>query len=194
MKYLEPFLENLIVEKGLAKNSITAYKKDLLDYSNYLKTQNILEEEAQVQIIESYVRFLFEKNKISARSVARKISALKNFYNFLVGENIITNNPAAATDIPNFTSKLPKILSIDQIKLLLEMKQVDNAEELRLKTMLHLLYATGMRVSELVKLKLANFSINKNTNSCKSNVITVIGKGGKERILIMNQGSITMIE
>ncbi len=193
MKYLEPFIENLIVEKGLAKNSIAAYKKDLLNYSKYLKTQTILEEEAQTQTIQTYVRFLFEINKISARSVARKISALKNFYNFLIGENIITNNPAAAIEIPNFTSKLPKILSIDQIKLLLKMKQADNAEELRLKTMLHLLYATGMRVSELVKLKLANFSINKNTNTCNSNVITVIGKGGKERVLIMNQGAINIL-
>ncbi|MCF8462341.1 MAG: site-specific tyrosine recombinase XerD [Rickettsiaceae bacterium] len=194
MKYLEPFLENLIVEKGLAKNSIDAYKRDLLDYNSYLQKQKIQEEDAQIQIIENYVRFLFDTKKISPRSVARKISAIKNFYNFLVGENIIGNNPAGAVQLPQFANKLPKILSIEQIKSLLKIDENASPEEVRIKTMLHLLYATGMRVSELVKLKLSNLSIDKTTNSCSNNVITVIGKGRKERLLIMNKSSMNIIE
>ena len=183
--YIEQFLTMLLAERGLAKNSIIAYKKDLDDFTAFAKTRNIHDlTTVSVDDIREFA-YSLSKASISPRSLARKLSAVRGFYHFLVSESIIQQNPAQLIDLPKYGAPLPGMLSIVEIKALIDNCTGNNPENIRLKCMIHILYATGLRVSELVSLKVTNLSLNHTTNELK-NYITVIGKGSKERIVMIN--------
>lgn len=183
--YISQFLEMLLAERGLSKNSTTAYEKDLEDFARYIEKQHINDlKSATVENIREFVHSL-SKNNISSRSIARKLSAIRGFYSFLVRESIIKENPAQLIDLPKYSSPLPMMLSTEEIKSIIISCDGAAPENIRLKSMIHLLYATGLRVSELVSLKITNLSLNHITGELK-NHITVSGKGNKERIVIMN--------
>lgn len=189
MEYLEIFLEKLVVEQGLSKNSVYAYRKDLIDYSNYLISNNKqLLSKTQEDLVR-FVEYLRIKANLTPRSIARKISSIKNFYNFLILEKITSYNPAVFIDPPKFYKPLPSILSIEQInKLLLAANHNKSPEGIRLNCMVQLLYATGLRVSELVEMKLNNISIV--NNICINNIIHIIGKGNIERVVLINNQTV----
>ena len=191
--YIEQFLEMLLAERGLSKNSAIAYKKDLEDFTIYLNDYKITDPIlVTVEHIREYVHNLSKKN-ISSRSIARKLSAIRGFYNFLVTESILDANPAQLIELPKYAAPLPMMLSVEEIKSIIDSCSENTPEHIRLKCMIHLLYATGLRVSELVSLKITNLSLNQSTGELK-NYITVIGKGNKERIVIMNDMALNSVQ
>lgn len=183
--HIDQFLEMLLAERGLSKNSASAYKKDLYDFTLYIKDHNITDPTMiAVDNIREFVHYL-ANNNVSSRSIARKLSAIRGFYSFLVRESIIEENPAQLIDLPKYAEPLPMMLSVEEIKLIISTCTERNPDNIRLKCMIHILYATGLRVSELVSLKITNLSLNQVTGELK-NYIPVIGKGNKERMVIMN--------
>jgi integrase/recombinase XerD len=184
MQFLSYFLENLLVVKGLSKNSIGAYQRDLLDYNNYLVVRKLSVDAVEYSLVLQFVENLQLNHKLSARSIARKLSTIKNFYNFLLSENLVAYNPFAGIESPKFVTPLPHILSIEQIEKLISVSKCNDIEHIRMNAMIQLLYSTGLRVSELVEMKYSNIKIDKEI--CQSNIISIIGKGNKERNLLLN--------
>lgn len=193
MQFLEQFLEMMLAERGIAKNSLYAYRRDMIDFSDYLtikKIPSIIE--VMPDDIRGFIRHLSD-NDISARSIARKISSIRNYYHFLITENITKDNPALLIDIPKYRVNLPSILSIEDIKQILNACMINASPEgTRLFAMIHLLYASGLRVSELVSLKLTNLSIDHLSNRI-NNYINVVGKRNKERLVIINEQALDAI-
>lgn len=192
MEFISQFLEMLLAERALSKNSILSYKRDLLDFRNYLTKQKLSELHITSENIRSWIEYL-ANNDLQARSINRKISTIKSYYEFLISENHTNLNPALSVDLPKYQNKLPEILGVDQIKSLLEYCSQDNSPEgIRLHAMIHLLYASGLRVSELVSLKLSDILSNKISKEVKK-VFSVLGKGNKERIIVINEQAVNSL-
>ena len=193
MQYIEQFLEMTVAERGIAKNSVLSYKRDLLDFRTFLTKNTLLELDVTSDNIDSYITNLAQNN-ISARSINRKISTLKSYYNFLISEGHTDYNPSLIVDLPKYSSKLPEILSIDNIRALLEYCNQDTSPEgVRLSAMIHLIYASGLRVSELVSLKLVDIASGIGALDIRK-TFSVKGKGGKERLVVINDGTKQVLE
>ena len=185
MQYIEQFLEMALAERGIAENSLVSYKRDLLDFQEFLFQSKIAELSVTSDDIDEYITTLASR-QISPRSINRKISTLKSYYNFLISEYHTDYNPTLIVDLPKYSNKLPSVLSVDDMRRLLEFCNNDNSPEgIRLNAMIHLVYASGLRVSELVSLKLVNITSGHSTSAIRK-TFTVKGKGGKERIVVIN--------
>ena len=177
---VEIFLESLLAEKNFSANSLIAYKRDLSDF--FESTSSKLLIDINEEEINRYIRKTKE-SKISARSLARKISTLKHFFKFAVTENWISSNPGYRIRQPRFVQKLPETLSIEQVELLINSaKNTDNSplKNVRNVALIEILYATGLRVTELVSLPLESVS-------GSPEVILVKGKGRKERMVPLSK-------
>ncbi len=179
---LENFLEALASEKGLAVNTRISYKNDILQFLNFLeKNKKEIIEITSIDIekfISKFTTLGLEKSTIS-----RKMSALSHFFIFLLEENIIKSNPINELDLPKKIKKLPKILSIDQVEKLIKFSREDQSMNgIRLNTMIEILYATGIRVSELVEMKLS-------ATYAEKNFLLVQGKGNKERLVPIGENT-----
>ncbi|ABV74836.1 site-specific tyrosine recombinase XerD [Rickettsia akari str. Hartford] len=193
MEFISQFLEMLLAERALSKNSILSYKRDLCDFQNYLAKQRLSALNITTANVRDWIEYL-ANNDLQARSINRKISTVKNYYEFLISENHTTFNPVLNVDLPKYQNKLPEILSIDQIKSLLEYCSQDNSPEgIRLNAMIHLLYASGLRVSELVSLKLSDILTNKTSKGEVRKIFSVLGKGNKERVIVINEQAVISI-
>jgi integrase/recombinase XerD len=182
MSLIENFLEMLAAERGASLNTISAYKLDLESLAEFIGIEKIAS--ANLDSLRSYIRHLNQQG-YSARSINRKISSMKQFYHFLCSEEIIIDNPTIEIDLHKQPKNLPKMLSIEEIENLFSfLEKDDSPENIRLACMLSILYSAGLRVSELVSLKLSNFEINKNSINP---IFNVIGKGNKERLSILNE-------
>lgn len=173
---LDAFLGYLVAERRLAANTVVSYASDLNFFLDYLARANI---RAPHHITSSHLRGFFRHchgQKISTRSNARRLAALRAFFDFLVREKIIIENPVTDIDPPKTGSSLPKALSTDEVDRLLALPPLKTPLLLRDYAMLYLLYATGMRVSELVSLPVKSCSLT-------SFQVRVVGKGNKERII-----------
>ena len=185
LELAQQFLEMMLAERGIAKNSLLSYKKDLADFDDFLKKQQLSELSLTPSQISNYIAFL-ATNNISARSINRKISTIKSYYNFLVSENHLDQNPALIVDLPKYSPALPRALSLADIRKLLEFCGEDeDPESIRLSAMIHLLYAGGLRVSELVSLKTTNITSGHSFNQIRK-TFTIMGKGNKERMIVIN--------
>ncbi|KJV81062.1 phage integrase family protein [Rickettsia hoogstraalii str. RCCE3] len=183
----------LLAERALSKNSILSYKRDLFDFQNYLAKQRLSELNITTENVRDWIEYL-ASNDLQARSINRKISTIKSYYEFLISENHTAFNPVLNVDLPKYQNKLPEILSIDQIKSLLEYCSQDNSPEgIRLNAMIHLLYASGLRVSELVSLKLTDILTNKTSKGEVRKIFSVLGKGNKERVIVINEQAVISI-
>jgi integrase/recombinase XerD len=174
--YLERFLHCLVAERRLAANTVAAYGSDLRFFLDYLAGKGRL---APADVTGEHLRGFFRhchRQKISARSNGRRLAALKAFFAYLLREKVLTANPAMDIDAPKTGRSLPKALNIEEVDRLLTLPPQRPPLLLRDYAMLYLLYATGMRVSELVGLPV---------NSCNltSLHLRVRGKGDKERII-----------
>lgn len=172
----EQYLRYLISEKRLAENTIEAYSADItifLAFLTSLKKRNL--HGVDLQVIQTFLEQQTEKS-ISKRSNARRISALKSFFNFLIREKLTTNNPFLAIDLPRSGKTLPKALSQKEVMGLLAPPNIKTPIATRDNTMLFVLYATGLRVSELVGLPLSACNLS-------AGFIRVLGKGNKERLI-----------
>ncbi len=176
-KYADLFMDFLKIEKGLSKNSLLAYRSDINDLANFLfkrKPYRLLNDADYKDLID-YLKFL-TKQGFSSKTQSRRISAMKSFYSFLYNEKIIIENPSLIIKNPKLSKSLPKFLSEEEIVIILsEAKRRDNP---KLYTMLEVLYSTGLRVSELVSLKISDLIQD-------SMFVLVKGKGDKERIIPM---------
>lgn len=188
MQYYEQFIETIIAERNISKNSVISYQCDLNDFQHYLTKGKLSEIAVNSEQISEYIQYLAAKG-LSARSINRKLSTVKNYYNFLVSENYLQRNPALAIDLPKYNNKLPTILSVEEIRSLLEFCSKEEIkhkpEQVRLIAMINLLYASGMRVSELVTLQLDTII----TGSAEKNIrknFYIKGKGQKERMVVIN--------
>ncbi len=168
---IELFCNYLLIDKKYSHNTIESYKRDLTKLDDYLK-KNI--NSVNESDIKKYLAFLTEQ-KESKTSVARNISSLRSFYKFLLIEKVIDNNPLENIELPKLDKRLPKTLDEEDIDKLLDIKLVDSFS-FRNKAMLELMYATGLRVSELVNLKIHDIDLD-------MALVTTMGKGSKERVI-----------
>ncbi len=179
---IEKYLENILTKKNLSKNTFLSYKNDIEQFQKLLNLKEI--ENIDEEKIKSYIDFL-AKN-YSTTTHCRKLSSLKNFFNFLDEKNLIKQNFFYSTEFPKFKRTIPKILSEEQIKKIINLSYKDSSQKgMRLSLMLEILYATGIRISELVSLKIGNISDD-------YSFLIILNKGRKERIvpLISNVQSI----
>jgi integrase/recombinase XerD len=187
MQFIEQFLEMMLAERGISSNSLISYTKDLDDFQNFLlRNKKKSELDVTSEDISLYVTFL-RSNNLSPRSISRKISTIKTYYTFLISESHTDNNPVLIVDLPRYHNKLPSVLSSDSIRQLLEFCQNDQSlEGIRLNAMIHLIYASGLRVSELVSLKLVDIISGHDGAYKIRKTFSVKGKGNKERIIVIN--------
>ena len=181
MKEIEMFLDYLSIDKNYSENTIASYKNDLLKFLNY--NQNILK--VKKDDIESYLIKL-KKEGYNERSINRSLSCLKSLYKFLFMEKLIADNIAKDVDAPKQKKSLPKVLSEEDIDKLLDIKLIDQFS-IRNKAMLEMMYATGMRVSELINVKVFDIDF-------ESDLVRIIGKGSKERVVPLGDYAIYYIK
>ena len=172
---LRSFLNYLLVDKGLSNNTVKAYEADILSFFQWLDNEDLKYKNLQEDHINQYISFLF-KRKMRSSSVNRKISSIKSFYIFLVKRNFVKNSPLNDLVTPKQEKYLPESMSEAEVDKLLNSPDVTNKIENRDKAMIEMLYATGMRISELVNLKITDVDM-------KRCVVKVFGKGSKERLV-----------
>ena len=173
---LGSFFTFLYVEKGLSKNTVDAYQNDLNDFLSWLNKINIQDYKKVTETeINEYVAHLF-KNGLKSSSVNRKISTLKSFYLFLIKKKLISLSPLSEVITPKKEQYLPSSMSEDEVEQLLQSPNIELDIEIRDKAMIEMLYATGMRISELINLKMIDIDIERS-------VLKVLGKGSKERLV-----------
>lgn len=186
---LERFLEMMVSERSISKNTYISYKDDISKFFVFLNLHALQYDFLCEKDIRSYLDSMHRMD-LSKRSIARKVSAIKQFYIFLHSENIISHNPALHLESPKQDKLLPKSLLEEQVNSLLKIAAEDQSPEgIRNYAMLELLYSSGMRVSELITLKYS--SLKKSlTNSDQILTMIIKGKGDKERMIILNHHSI----
>ena len=172
---LRSFLNYLLVDKGLSNNTAKAYEADISSFFQWLDNEDLKYKNLQEDHINQYVSFLFQR-KMRSSSVNRKISSIKSFYIFLVKRNFVKNSPLNDLVTPKQEKYLPESMSEAEVDKLLNSPDVSNKIENRDKAMIEMLYATGMRISELVNLKITDVDM-------KRCVVKVFGKGSKERLV-----------
>lgn len=185
--YLALFEEYLLVELGLAPNTRAAYLRDLrlLQKALGLREAEALLKVSRRQLL-AYLVQLKQAGR-SASTIARKLASIKAFYRFLTAERYIRRDPAAVLEAANKGLQLPKVLSVDEVDRLLEQPNLGTLDGYRDKTMLELLYATGMRVSELISVPVQNVDL-------KMQYLIVMGKGSKERMLPLGRTALRYLE
>ena len=173
---LRSFLDYLYIEKGLSQNTVKAYEVDLLAFMSWITDHTNLDiKNIKEDSINKYISYLF-KTKLKSSSVNRKISSIKSFYLFLIKKSIVATSPISEVISPKQEKYLPSSMSEDEVDKLLNSPDSNIKIEKRDKAMIEMLYATGMRISELVNLKITDIDMQR----C---VVKVLGKGSKERLI-----------
>lgn len=184
---LQDFIYYLSVEKGLSSNTLDSYGRDLKKYLAFLKENGIKElPEAGREEISRFLNVQREKG-LANTSVTRSLASIRSFYQFLLKEQLIQANPARELETPRSEKHLPNVLSCDDVDLLLEQPENGKAAGKRDKAMLEILYATGVRVSELVSLDMNNVNI-------KMGFLRCTGKGSKERMVPLGSAAIKSLQ
>ena len=172
---LRSFLDSLYIEKGLSKNTVSSYKNDISSFSSWCDKENLDRLKITDLNLNNYISTLFSIG-LKSSSINRKISSIKHFYLFLLKKKVIKNSPADEITTPKQEKYLPTSMSEDEVESLLGSPKSSIKIERRDKAMIEILYATGMRISELVNLKLTDIDFNRS-------VLKVFGKGSKERLV-----------
>jgi integrase/recombinase XerD len=183
---IDEFCDALWLEDGLARNTLEAYRRDLIQFARWLEAQHgkkLLQ--GNVADIQSYLGHQFRK-KTRASSAARLLSSLKRFFRYCLRQGKVKSDPTLKIDAPKLPRGLPRSLTEDDVESLLEAPRVEQALGLRDRAMLETLYASGLRVSELVSLKLSQVSQD-------MGVVRVMGKGSKERLVPLGEEAIAWI-
>jgi len=180
----DQFINYLRLERGLADNTIQAYSRDLSSFARFLEEQDLSPLTVSRDQIIEYLNSL--KRSLSARSIARNISATRMFFRFLASEGHIRENPARLLETPRLSRKLPNVLSKEEVDRLLARPDPSTPAGSRDRAMLELLYATGLRVSELIGLKVLNVNL-------ESGYLRTVGKGAKERLVPIGEKAIEAV-
>lgn len=178
-QYLSEYLDYLEVEKGLAQNTLEAYKRDMSDFFDFLEDIDV--QTIQRTQINTYIRNLHEK-EFSPTSIMRKIASIRGFFKWANASEIINTNPALTIEQPKIPKHLPKVISISEIEEILN-HNLSTTE----KVVVELLYGCGLRVSELVNLTLTSYDLKNRYLQCR-------GKGSKERIVPLNKNACKAVE
>lgn len=173
--YYKDFINYLKIERGMAENTIFAYQNDLDKLIEFCKARSISPDKVDLDILKNFVADLYDIG-LSARSQARVISGIKQFFSFLILENVLDDDPSNLLELPRIGKKLPVFLTIEEIDKLIAAIDLSKPEGHRNKAIIETLYSCGLRVSELVDLKFSNIFFNQG-------FIRVIGKGNKERLV-----------
>lgn len=183
-QYLEDFKSYLTAEKNFSVHTARAYNSDILSYLLWLKDTSCTD--VDYTKIREYLHFI-QRFDYKKTTISRKIASLRTFYNFLYRERLVDSNPAMNLTAPKRPKSLPKFLTPDEVEKILNGVKIDTPTGFRNKTILELLWATGMRVSELSGLNFENLNLD-------NNEITVFGKGAKERIVLVSQRAKTYLQ
>ena len=173
-KSIKDFKSYLKIERSLSINSVDAYVRDIYKYAEYIKTNNISVLKTNLEDIRGFIKEI-NKIGISARSQARFISSIKSFYKFLLIEGFISKSPAELLASPKIGIKIPTVLSIDEVNKLIKSIDLSSKHGERNRAIIETIYACGLRVTELINLKISNIFF-------KDNFLKIIGKGNKERL------------
>jgi len=178
-RYITEFVSYLKIEKGLSNNSVLAYKNDTNKLKNYCEDNNLSVKEVQYEHLKNFVTELYDLG-LSARSQARIISGIKQYFAYLLLENLISNDPSELLEQPKIGRKLPEVMTIEEIDSLINANNLKKPEGFRNRAMLEVLYSCGLRVSELVELKFSDLFYDEG-------FVRVIGKGNKERLVPLSK-------
>lgn len=187
-RLIDDFNQYLIIEKGLSRNTVIAYVRDVIDYIDFLEEELNYEhiEEVKKEDIHQYLSTLYDEG-LKVSSISRKLTALKEFHKYLFINEIIKTDMVSLIQLPKQQKRLPDVLSLEEVERLLNSFESDTILGLRNKTMVELMYSTGMRVSELVNLKVEDLHL-------KMNFVRCIGKGKKERIIPVGDRAVQLLE
>ena len=183
---IEPFLDDLWAAKGLSDHTLQAYRSDLCHFDRYLQQQRLSLSTATQGDVRAYLALRVEQG-FAKTSSARLLSSLRRFYKYLLGKKLIELDPMAMIKPPKLARKLPDSLSEADVERLLDEPNIEDPVEARDRAMLELLYASGLRVSELVGLTLDQMSL-------RQGVVRIVGKGGKERLVPFGEQAVAEIE
>ena len=178
MKYINEYMEYLDKIKNYSDKTCISYYNDLIEYNEFLGNNFINILDIDYDIVTKYMKYLYER-KINKNSISRKLSSIRGFYNYLVKEDIINNNYFKEVSNPKRELYLPKFLKNDEIDKIFSVCGYNNKIDQRDSLIIELLYATGIRVSELVNIKIKDIDFD-------NKMIKILGKGGKERMVIYN--------
>jgi len=184
---IEGFLEYLTTEKKCSENTTSAYRNDLTQFLDFISQEVQSWEQVGKPALTAYIRTL-QQQRYASSTIARKVAAVKSFFHFMLDTKLLSDDPTATLDSPKVKKRLPKILSPEQVEALLdEPVQTSDPKSLRDKAFLELLYATGMRVSELVALDTGDIELPKRIVHC-------INRANKQRILPLSKGAVRAID
>ena len=183
---LAAFLNYIRVEKGLAANTVEAYRRDLEKFLLFAEREKLRLKQIRREHVVEFLRSLYVQ-KLDSRSVARHLASLRNFFKFLCLDKVVREDPTADIESPKIWKVLPKYLSADEVGRLLAQPDAKTPLSLRDKAMLELLYSTGLRVSELVNLKMGDLQFEMGYLRC-------LGKGSKERLIPVGKPALKAVE
>jgi integrase/recombinase XerD len=184
--FIQQFLDSLIVERGLSKNTVESYARDLAQFAGFAEKCGVTEpREIDEDCLVGFLRRL-DKEKYAAASIARKMSAVRGFVKFLCAEQVIERNPISRMEPARPPIRLPKSLDVEEVSRLLDAPDIADDLGLRDKAMLETLYASGLRVSELIAVKVEDAGLSTGFLRC-------VGKGGKERVVPLGEIAIEYI-
>ena len=178
------FLDMLWMERGISENTLSAYRSDLLAFAGWLNSKGIDLQQAQDADLRAYLGSI---QNSSARTMARRLSSLRRFYRYQINEGLMHHDPSAQVESPRLGRPLPKSITESDVEALLDAPDVETDLGLRDRTMLEVLYATGLRVSELVTLTLPQLNQ-------RQGLLRVTGKGNKERLVPLGVESLDWLQ
>jgi integrase/recombinase XerD len=183
---LDTFFNYMLIERGLSKNTIDSYARDLTKFSNFIyhTLSKTLTECANKDLLLFLAQL--KDNGYSSKSIARNVSSIKSFYRFLHNENVINQNPFVEIKTPRTEKRLPDFLNEDEVMLVLNAPDINQNIGLRDKALFEVLYATGLRVTELILLTVNNVNL-------EAGFLIVLGKGAKERIVPMGDEAVLWV-
>jgi integrase/recombinase XerD len=182
---IQAFLSYMQVEKGLAKNTVAAYRSDLNKLNSYFSKQEIPLKRIRQEHLTDFMRALFQQG-LDSRSAARALAAVRQFFRFCRRDGFIAADPAENIEAPRFRRSLPNCLSVAQVETLLTQPKLTTREGARDRAMLELMYSTGLRVSEVVNLQLQDVDL-------EAGVVRCTGKGDKQRLVPMGKAAIAAL-
>lgn len=184
-KYINKFLEFIKTDKKLSKNTLESYQRDILQYKEYIDENKLHYTKVKFEDIDNYMKYLEELNK-KASTISRHLASIRLFYQYLLKNKIIKEDPTKGIQAPKIEKKAPSILSSEEVSLLLEQPNGEDLKSIRDKAMLEIAYATGMRVTELTSLNVHDVDLSSSSVICKNE--------NKQRIIPLGKLSLKALQ
>ncbi|MBI1362932.1 MAG: site-specific tyrosine recombinase XerD [Proteobacteria bacterium] len=181
----DAFIESLVVENGASENTVSAYRRDYSHFAQFCQNNGI--SNVDPHVLRQYLAYMHAEN-LSARTQARRMSALKQYFRYLIARDVLKKDPMQDIAMPKLPRSLPKALTKEEVKSLLAAQECDAPESIRARAILETLYATGLRVSELIKLKTTDLQ------DGERRTLRITGKGSKTRMVPLGKMATDVLE